>query len=159
MWKCRKISHHFCPVPPMEASFSLILCWSPKKKVLRLSSATFLRDFCDIPEWGAVNRGCLRFLAGEKTPEFAKFQCENAGKNFALFALFCAYREHCLSLILTLTQTLTLMLTLIPTLALTLTQTLTQTEEKHYFASRGKIATSFVSRKFLSTFLLILTQI
>ena len=45
-----------------------------------------------------------------------------------------------LSLILTqtLTQTLTLILTLIPTLALTLTQT----EEKHYFASRGKIATS-----------------
>ena len=31
-----------------------------------------------------------RFLAGEKTPKFAKFQCENAGKNFALF---CAYRE------------------------------------------------------------------
>ena len=38
----------------------------------------------------------------------------------------------------TLTQTLTLILTLIPTLALTLTQT----EEKHYFASRDKIATS-----------------
>ena len=37
----------------------------------------------------------------------------------------------------TLTQTLTLILTLIPTLA----QTLTQTKEKHYFASRGKIAT------------------
>ena len=37
---------------------------------------------------------------------------------------------------LTLTQNLTLILTLIPTLALT------QTEEKHYFASRGKIATS-----------------
>ena len=37
---------------------------------------------------------------------------------------------------LALTQTLTQMLTLIPTL----TQTLTQTEEKHYFASRGKIA-------------------
>ena len=34
-------------------------------------------------------------------------------------------------------QTLTLIL--IPILALTLTQTLTQTEEKHYFASRGKI--------------------
>ena len=32
-----------------------------------------------------------RFLAGEKTPEFVKFQCENVGKNFALFALFCAY--------------------------------------------------------------------
>ena len=39
-----------------------------------------------------------------------------------------------------LTQTLTLILTLIPTLALT--QTLTQTEEKHYFACRGKTATS-----------------
>ena len=40
-----------------------------------------------------------------------------------------------------LTQTLTptQTLTLIPTLALTLTQT----EEKHYFASRGKIATSY----------------
>ena len=36
-----------------------------------------------------------RFLAGEKTPEFAKIQCENAGKNFAHF---CAYREHCLKL-------------------------------------------------------------
>ena len=35
-----------------------------------------------------------RSLAGEKTPEFAKFQSENARKNFALFALFCAYREH-----------------------------------------------------------------
>ena len=41
-----------------------------------------------------------RFLAGEKTPEFAKFQCENAGKNFALFALFCAYREHCPPIVL-----------------------------------------------------------
>ena len=29
------------------------------------------------------------FLAGEKTSKFAKFQCENAGKNFALF---CSYR-------------------------------------------------------------------
>ena len=41
-----------------------------------------------------------------------------------------------------LTQTLTQILTLIPTKALTLTQTLTQAEEKHYFASRGKITTS-----------------
>ena len=32
-----------------------------------------------------------RFLVGEKMPELAKFQCKNAGKNFALF---CAYREH-----------------------------------------------------------------
>ena len=54
---------------------------------------------------------------------------------------FVASARIVLSLILTLTltQTLTLIVTLIPTL--TLTQTLTQTEEKHYFASRGKIAT------------------
>ena len=32
-----------------------------------------------------------QFLVGEKMLEFAKFQCENAGKNFALF---CANREH-----------------------------------------------------------------
>ena len=117
--------------------FSDFMLISKKKKVLRLSSATFLRNFCNIPERGAVNRGCLRFLVGEKMPEFTKFQCESAGKNFALF---CAFREHCLSV------------TLIPTLALTLTQTLTQTEEKHYFASRGKIATSFISRKFYLLF-------
>ena len=36
-----------------------------------------------------------RFLMGEKTPGFAKFQCEIAGKTFAFF---CAYREHCLGL-------------------------------------------------------------
>ena len=42
----------------------------------------------------------------------------------------------------TLTKTLTLILTLIPTLTLTLIQTLTQTGQKHYSASRGKIATS-----------------
>ena len=38
--------------------------------------------------------------------------------------------------------TQTLILTLIATLTLIPTLTLTQTEEKHYFASRGKIATS-----------------
>ena len=55
---------------------------------------------------------------------------------------FAASAKIALSLILTqtLSQTLTLILTLIPTL--TLTQTLTQTEEKQYFVSRGKIATS-----------------
>ena len=61
----------------------------------------------------------------------------------------------------TLTQTLTLILTLIPTLALT--QTLTQTEEKHYFASRGKIATSYYyyySKKFSATkFLVFLVKL
>ena len=44
-------------------------------------------------------------------------------------------------LALILTQTLTL----ISTLTLTLTQTLDQKEEKHYFASRGKIATFLCS--------------
>ena len=44
-----------------------------------------------------------------------------------------------LSLILTQILTPTQTLTLIPSLTLTLTQTLTQIEEKHYFASRGKI--------------------
>ena len=36
------------------------------------------------------------FLAGEKTPEFTKFQCENARKNFALFALIgnTAFQPH-----------------------------------------------------------------
>ena len=53
-----------------------------------------------------------------------------------------------LSLILTQTLTLTLMLNLIQTLTLTLNQTLIQTEEKHYFASRGKIATSFFKLSF-----------
>ena len=61
---------------------------------------------------------------------------------------FASSAKITLSLILTqtlnLTQTITLILTLIPTLTLTLTQTLTQTEEKHYFASRGKIATSII---------------
>ena len=60
-----------------------------------------------------------------------------------LFCYFAASAKIALTLILTqtltLTQTLSLILTLIPTLTLTLTQTLTQTEEKHYFASRGKI--------------------
>ena len=59
---------------------------------------------------------------------------------------FATRAKIALSLILTqtltLTQTLALILTLITTLTSTLTQTLTQTVEKHYFASRGKIATS-----------------
>ena len=52
---------------------------------------------------------------------------------------FAASAKLTLTLILIQTLTLTQTLTLIPTLALTLTQT----EEKHYFASGGKIATSF----------------
>ena len=53
---------------------------------------------------------------------------------------FAASAKIALSLMLTQILTLTHTLTLILTLALT--QTLTQTEEKCYFASRGKIATS-----------------
>ena len=56
-----------------------------------------------------------------------------------LFCHFAASAKIALSLMLTKTLTLTLILTLIPIL----TQALTYTEEKHYFASRGKIASSF----------------
>ena len=43
---------------------------SKKKKVFRLSSASFFRNLCDISEWGAVKRSCLRFLAGNKNAGF-----------------------------------------------------------------------------------------
>ena len=114
MWKCRKFSHHFCSVlmwspkkkviTPMEASFSPILCWSPKKKGSLSKFCNFSMRFLRHtrarrrePRLSTVFGGKQkrRFLVGEKTLEFAKFQCENAGKNFALFALFCAYKEHC----------------------------------------------------------------
>ena len=49
-----------------------------------MSSASFLHALCGIQERGAVNCSCLRFLAREKTLKFAKIQCENAKKNFAL---------------------------------------------------------------------------
>ena len=48
-----------------------------KKKVLRLSSASFLRDLCGIPEQGAMNRSCLRVFAGNKNVGF--WQKKNAG--------------------------------------------------------------------------------
>ena len=54
-----------------------------KKEVLRLSSATFLRDLCDIPERGAVNRSCLRFLMGNKNASFwREKKCRNS-QNFS----------------------------------------------------------------------------
>ena len=54
-----------------------------KKKVLRLSSATFLRDFSDLPERGAVNRGCLRLLAENKNANFwRQKKCRNS-QNFS----------------------------------------------------------------------------
>ena len=55
----------------------------PKKKVLRLHSATFLRDFCDIPERGTVNRGYLRFLAGNKNAGFWREKKHWNSQNFS----------------------------------------------------------------------------
>ena len=74
---------------------------SKKKKVLRQRSATFLRDFCNVPERGAVNRSCLRFLVGNKNAGFWREKKRWNSQNFSgkmpkkNFALFCAYREHC----------------------------------------------------------------
>ena len=69
----------------MEASFSPILCWSPKKKKKGPSSkfCNFLRNFCDIPERGAVNRGCLRFLAGNKNAGFWREKKRRNSQNFS----------------------------------------------------------------------------
>ena len=91
-------------ITPIEASFSPILCWSPKKKGPTSKFCKFFPRFVRHtrarrrePQLSTIFGGKQkrRFLAREKTPEFAKFQCENARQNFALFALFCAYREHC----------------------------------------------------------------
>ena len=54
-----------------------------KKKVLRLNSATFLRDLCDIPERGTVNRSCLRFLAGNKNTNFWREKKRQNSQNFS----------------------------------------------------------------------------
>ena len=57
-----------------------------KKKVLCLSSATFLRDLCDIPpERGAVNRSCLRFLVGNNNVEIRKILVRKCRKKFRTF--------------------------------------------------------------------------
>ena len=63
--------------------FYVVLQKKKKKKVLRLSSATFLRDFCDITEWGAVNRACLRFLAGNKNAGFWQEKKRRNLQNFS----------------------------------------------------------------------------
>ena len=65
-----------------------------EKQVISLRCASLLQTSCNIDERGADNRSCLRFLAENKnagfrreikTLDFTKIQCENAGKNFALF--------------------------------------------------------------------------
>ena len=54
-----------------------------KKKVFCLSSAGYLRDLCDIPERGVVNRSCLRFWAGNKnTGVWREKKCRNL-QNFS----------------------------------------------------------------------------
>ena len=91
------------------------------------------------PKWSKVAtlfKGSGYFVSGGKiAPCYFAIWRQNSPNSY-----FAANAKLVLSFMLTLTQTLTLILTLIPTLALTLTQTLTQTKEKHYFASRGKIA-------------------
>ena len=54
-----------------------------KKKVLDLSSPTFLRDFYDIPERGTVNCSCLRFLAGNKNAGFWQEKKRRNSQNFS----------------------------------------------------------------------------
>ena len=112
MWKCRKFSHLFCQVlmwsPPKKKGyctdggifFSDFMLISEKKKGLSSEFCKFSLRFVRHsrarrrePQLSTVFGGKQKrwFLAGEKTPEFAKFQCEKVGKNFALF---CAYWEH-----------------------------------------------------------------
>ena len=61
--------------------------WSPKKKKKKkkghhTDGGIF---FCDIPERGAVNRGCLRFLAGEKNARIRKNSVRKCQKKFRTF--------------------------------------------------------------------------
>ena len=85
-------------------------------------------------EFGFENGSGYFFFRGKIAPCYFAIWRQNSPNGY-----FAACAKIALSLIPTLTQTLTLILTLIPTLNLTPTQT----EEKHYFASRGKIASNF----------------
>ena len=63
--------------------FSDFMLIFKKKKVLHLSSTSFLRALCDIPEQGVVNRSCLRFLARNKNTDFLREKkCRNL-QNFS----------------------------------------------------------------------------
>ena len=90
------------------------------------------------PKWSKVAtlfKGSGYFASrGKIAPCYFAIWRQNSSNGY-----FAANAKLALSLMLTqtLTKSLTLILTLMPTLALTLTQT----KEKHYFASRGKIAT------------------
>ena len=54
-----------------------------KKKVLHLNSASYLRDLCGIPEQGAVNCSCLRFLVGNKNASFWREKKRRNSQNFS----------------------------------------------------------------------------
>ena len=56
---------------------------SKKKKGLRLSSASFLRNLCDIPEQSAVTRSCLRFLERNKNASFWREKKRRNSQNFS----------------------------------------------------------------------------
>ena len=60
----------------------MLISKKKKKKILGLSSPTFLCDFCDIPERGFVNRGCFRFLAGNKNAGFWREKKRQNSQNF-----------------------------------------------------------------------------
>ena len=77
---------NFMLIPPKKGPLSKFCNFSPR--FLRHTRARRREPRLSTVFGGKQKR---RFLVGEKMPEFAKFQCENAGKNFALF---CACREH-----------------------------------------------------------------
>ena len=111
MWKCRKFFHLFvrfqCNLKKKNGHradggifFSDFMLISKKKKVLRLSSASFLCALCDIQKRGAINRSCLRFLAGNKNASIWREKKRWNSQNFSAecrkkFCTFCACREHC----------------------------------------------------------------
>ena len=71
----------------MAKIFSSFLSWfnviTKKIKVLQLSSASFLRNLCDIPERGAMNRSCVRFLVGNKNASFWREKKRRNLQNFS----------------------------------------------------------------------------
>ena len=64
--------------------FSDFTLFSKKKKKSPSSKfCNFSPHFCDIPERGAVNRGCLRFLAGNKNADFWRQKKRRNLQNFS----------------------------------------------------------------------------
>ena len=91
-----KIFSSFCPVSMRSqkkkkghradgdiCSSDFTLISKKIKKVLCLSLASFLRAWCDIPDRGAVNRSCLRFLAGNKNAGFWQEKKRQNLQNFS----------------------------------------------------------------------------